>query len=78
VIPLQVAVLVVVGVLGTAVVFQRDPVRQALVVGLYGLVLAVLFLVFQSPDVALSEIVVGTVGLPALILFALAKIEESD
>jgi energy-converting hydrogenase B subunit D len=78
VIPLQVTTLVVVALLGTAVVLQRDPLRQAVVVGIYGLVLALLLLVFQSPDVALSEIVVGTVGLPAMIVFALAKVKEEE
>ena len=61
---------------GTAVVLQRDPTRQALLAGLFGLALAVLFLVFQAPDVALSALVVGTVALPAMILFALERVRE--
>ena len=44
-----------VGLGGLAVVTTRDPLRQVLVVGLYGLALAVLFVVFQAPDVAISE-----------------------
>jgi uncharacterized MnhB-related membrane protein len=35
-----------------------------------------LFFVFQDPDVALSEIVVSTVGLPVMVLVALRKISE--
>ena len=47
----------------------------------YGVALAVLFLAFQAPDVALSQIVVGAVALPAMIIYALRKIirrEEVD
>ena len=77
-IPLQVAVLGLVAVIGTAVVLVRDPLRQALVVGVYGFVLAILFFVVQAPDVALSQIVIATVGLPVMILLALAKLREHE
>lgn len=63
-------------VVGLAVVLTRDPLRQAFVAGVYGFVLAILFFVFQAPDVALSEIVVATVALPLMILLALAKVRE--
>ena len=59
-----------------AVVATRDPVRQAIVASLYGLILGVLFFAFQAPDVALSNIVVGSVALPTVILLALAKIGD--
>lgn len=75
---LQVVSLAAVAVCGTAVVFARDPLRQAMVVGVYGFVLAILFFVFQAPDVALSEIVVATVALPIMILLALAKIRQQE
>jgi uncharacterized MnhB-related membrane protein len=75
---LQVVALGLVAVGGTAVVATRDPLRQAMVVGIFGLSLAALFLVFQAPDVALSQIVVGTVALPVLILFTLAKLREIE
>jgi uncharacterized MnhB-related membrane protein len=44
--------------------------------GLFGLALAVLFLVFQAPDVALSALVVGGLALPAMILFALERVRD--
>jgi energy-converting hydrogenase B subunit D len=78
VIPLQALVLGLVAVLGTAVVLVRDPLRQAMVVGVYGFVLAVLFFVFQAPDVALSQIVIATVGLPLMILLALSKLRQHE
>jgi uncharacterized MnhB-related membrane protein len=37
-----------------------------------------MFFVFQAPDVALSEIVVSTVGLPVMILLALRKVHEHE
>jgi energy-converting hydrogenase B subunit D len=75
---LQAVTLVLLALLAPAIVLTRDPIRQAVVVGLYGLVLAILYLEFQAPDVALSQIVVSTVGLPIMILLAVAKIREHD
>jgi uncharacterized MnhB-related membrane protein len=73
-IPLQVVAIVLVGLGALAVVSTRDPLRQTLVAGLYGLLLAVLFVVLQAPDVALSELVVSSVALPFVLLTALAKL----
>lgn len=73
---LQIAAFAAVAVGGTAVVLAPDPLRQVLVLGIYGLSLTTLFFVFQDPDVALSEIVVSTVGLPVMVLLALRKISE--
>jgi energy-converting hydrogenase B subunit D len=75
---LQVVALVAVAVGGTATVLVRDPVRQALVSGIFGLTLAFLFFVVQAPDVALSQIVVATVAVPLMVLLALAKLREDE
>lgn len=56
----------------------RDPLRQAMVASIYGLVLGILFFVFQAPDVALSQTVVGAVALPMMILLALAKVRGGE
>jgi energy-converting hydrogenase B subunit D len=77
----QAVALVVVAIGGTAVVLTRDPARQALVSSVFGLSLAILFLAFQAPDVALSQIVVGGIALPAMIMLALRKVirrEEAE
>ena len=71
-IPLQAMVIALVAGAGLAVVLTRDLVRLALVSSVYGLLLVVLFLVLQAPDVALSELVVGVVGLPFVIAVAIA------
>ena len=65
-------------VAGTAVALTRDPLRQAMVASLYGLVLGVLFFVFSAPDVALSQTVVGAVALPLMVLLALAKVRREE
>jgi len=49
-----------------------------LVLSAYGLVLALLFMVFQAPDVTLSELAVGTVALPALLLLTLARVRRRE
>jgi energy-converting hydrogenase B subunit D len=78
VIPLQIVVLALVGIGGLAVVAVRESLRQVLVLGIYGVLLAALFMVFQAPDVALSEVAVGGAALPALLLIALAKVRAAE
>jgi energy-converting hydrogenase B subunit D len=75
---LQIAALAAVAICGGAVVAAGDPLRQVLVLGIYGLSLTMLFFVFQAPDVALSEIVVSTIGLPLMILLALRKVRQQE
>lgn len=66
--------LVLVALVGSLVVVIQDPLRQALTVSLFGILLGILFFSVQAPDVALSEVVVGAVALPLMILLALAKV----
>lgn len=73
--PLQVVAFLLVGVVGTLAVLTRDPLQQSLVLSLYGMFLAVLFLVLQAPDVGLSEIVVGAIAYPLMVMLALAKMQ---
>ncbi|WP_233618044.1 Na(+)/H(+) antiporter subunit B [Actinomadura sp. WAC 06369] len=55
----------------TAVVLTRDPVRQAIVFSGHGLVLGLLFVILQAPDVAMSQIGVGAVVVPLIVVLAL-------
>jgi energy-converting hydrogenase B subunit D len=75
---LQVTVLILVAAGATAVVLIRRQVHQVLVLSIYGVLLAVLFLVFQAPDVTLSELTVGAVALPIILLLTLAKIRKQE
>jgi energy-converting hydrogenase B subunit D len=75
---LQLIALVAVTLGGTAVVLTPEPLRQAMVLGIFGFALTFLFFVFQAPDVALSEIVVSGVGIPLIVLAALRKIRQQE
>lgn len=75
-IPLQALLLLLMGFVGTTVVLARDPLRQAIVNSVYGLIGVLLFVVFQAPDVALSELVVGTVAMPLVLLVAILKVRR--
>ena len=71
-------VLVLVALAGTAVVLTRDPVHQSIVLSVFGLVLAILFVVLQAPDVGLSQLVIGAAVLPLMVLLALAKVRARE
>jgi uncharacterized MnhB-related membrane protein len=75
---LQVTVLILVAAGATAVVLIRRLVHQVLVLSVYGVLLGVLFLVFQAPDVALSALTVGAIALPIVLLLTLAKTRKRE
>lgn len=75
---LQVTVLVLVAAGATVVVRTRTRIRQVLTLSVYGMLLAILFLVFQAPDVTLSELTVGAVVLPIILLLAIAKVRKRE
>jgi uncharacterized MnhB-related membrane protein len=75
---LQITLLVLVAAGATAVVLIRDRVRQVLMLSVYGVLLAVLFLAFQAPDVTLSELTIGAVVLPIVVLLTLAKVRKPE
>lgn len=68
--------LLLVAAAATAAVVVRDPARQALVLALLGLTLALLFTVLQAPDVALSQLAVGSVLTPLLLLLSVRKVRR--
>ena len=74
----QAVTLVGLAIVGMLVVLTRDPLRQALVLGVYGMVMVLVFFALQAPDVSLSAIVVTTLGLPPMVLLALRKIREYE
>jgi uncharacterized MnhB-related membrane protein len=76
VIPLQAVVIALVALAGLAVALTRDLVRLAMISGVFALLLVVFFVVLQAPDVALSELVVGVVGFPLVIVVAIVMERE--
>lgn len=75
---MQITIVVLVALAGAAVVLTRDPACQAIGLSFYGILLALMFFIFQAPDVALSQIVIGAVALPLMFMLALAKIRRVD
>jgi energy-converting hydrogenase B subunit D len=56
-----------------AVVSTRDVTCQVIALSFYGMLLALIFFFFQAPDVALSQIAVGTVALPLMVMLAISR-----
>ncbi len=64
------------GAAATIAALTRDPVRQAAALAMLGLTLALLFTVVQAPDVALSQLGVGSAVTPLLILLTVRKVRR--
>ncbi|SOB88536.1 Na(+)/H(+) antiporter subunit B [Streptomyces sp. 1331.2] len=75
---LIVIALLLTAVTATAAALTRDPVRQAAVLALLGLCLAALFTVLQAPDVALSQLGVGSAITPLLILLTVRRVRREE
>ena len=73
---LQVSALVIVALCGTAIVLTPSPLRQTLLMAIFGFALTALFFAFQAPDVALSELVVSGIALPLIVLSALRRLAD--
>lgn len=74
---IQTVLVLLVGAAALAIALTRDVIRLVIVSSAYTLLLVVLFVVLQAPDVALSMLVVGTVGFPLVVLVAIAR-DRSD
>ena len=72
-VPLQLVSFGLVALGAPVVVLTRDPLRQSLVNGVYGVSLVCLFVVLAAPDPALSMIVVSGIAYPLVILTAIAR-----
>lgn len=66
-------ILLLLAVSGFAVVTTRDTTQQVVTLSFYGLVTALMFFFFQAPDVALSQITVGAVALPLMVMLAISR-----
>lgn len=74
--PLQGLIVVLCPLAATAVVLTRKPLRMLVVNAFYGLLLAILFFVFQAPDVSLSILVVSSIAYPLVVLGAIARVRD--
>jgi len=73
---LQDVALVMTAMLATAVVLVRDPKRQIVLYSMYGFLMTIVLVLLQAPDVALSELAVGSVAIPFAVLATLVRIEH--
>jgi uncharacterized MnhB-related membrane protein len=69
------AMLLLVAISGLAVVRTRDVTEQVIALGFYGILIALVFFYFQAPDVALSQITVGAVALPLMVMLAISRMK---
>lgn len=67
--------LLLVAVSGLSVVRTRDVTSQVIALGFYGTLMALVFFFFQAPDVALSQITVGAVALPLMVMLAISRMK---
>ena len=73
---LQISALIVVCLAGTAIALTPSPLRQTLLMAIFGFALTALFFAFQAPDVALSELVVSGIAVPLIVLSALRRLAD--
>lgn len=67
--------LLLIGAAGFGVVRTRDVTGQIIALGFYGLLTALMFFFFQAPDVALSQVTVGAVALPLMVMLAISRMK---
>ena len=68
-------ILILLAISGFCVVRTHDVTEQVIALGFYGMITALMFFFFQAPDVALSQITVGAVALPLMVMLALSRMK---
>jgi energy-converting hydrogenase B subunit D len=75
---LGVGILLLIAMTAFVVIHTDDVTSQLLALSFYGLLFALMFFIFQAPDVALSQITVGAVALPLMIMLAITRMRNRD
>lgn len=68
--------LTVVALAATAVVLTYAPERQAVTLSVFGATLVVLLVILQAPDVALSELGIGTTIVPLMVMLTIRTMHK--
>jgi len=72
-------VVMIVAVLGCILaIMQRDLLKAAILTGINGACVAFLFLFLLSPDVALTQAIVGAAIVPVFLAMAIYKTQRMD
>ena len=74
--PVIAVALTLVLISATATVLTMNPSRQAVMLSVHGIVLGLLFLTLSAPDVALSQIAVGTAVVPLVVMLAIRRVHS--
>ena len=75
---LIVAALLVVAYAGTMTVLAPTPDKQAVTLAVFGATLVTLFVILQAPDVALSELGIGTAITPLMVMLAIRTMRKDQ
>lgn len=70
--------LAMVALAGTLVALTQEPRHQAVLLSMFGLLLGALFFALQAPDVALSQIGVGTAVVPLMVMLSIRTIRRTQ
>lgn len=73
---LGVGLLALIAISALVIVHTDDVTNQILALGFYGLLFALMFFLFQAPDVALSQITVGAIALPLMVMLAITRMKH--
>jgi energy-converting hydrogenase B subunit D len=72
------AILLLLAVSGFAVVRTRNTTEQLIALAFYGLITALMFFFYQAPDVALSQLTIGAVALPLMVMLAISRMRARE
>lgn len=75
---LGVGLLALIAVSAFAIVRTDDVTSQVIALSFYGLLFALMFFIFQAPDVALSQVTVGAVALPLMVMLAITRMKHRE
>jgi energy-converting hydrogenase B subunit D len=75
---LLVIALAAVAVSGTIVALTGDPERQAVTLSVHGLLLGTVFMLAAAPDVALSQLAVGSVVVPLIVMLTVRAVRRGS
>lgn len=72
-------IIMIIAVLGAILaIIQRDLLKAAILTGINGACVAFLFLFLLSPDVALTQAVVGAAIIPVFLALAIYRTQRMD
>ena len=73
---LGIGLLALIAVSAFAIVRTDDVTNQVIALSFYGLLFALMFFIFQAPDVALSQVTVGAIALPLMVMLAVRRTQR--